>query len=676
MLKKIKHFFHKNTVVILSILFLVFFAGTMQLFAADPPPPLGGYLPGDSLDPGCLPTDPDCLVKIDNLNVWNILGNAGTVDGTNFIGTTDNVPLTFKVNNVQAGRLDNILGSSFYGYQAGFSNITGQVNVANGYQALYSNSSGNRNMAIGYAALYSNLTGNSNMAIGAKSLYFNVSGDENVAIGYHSLYNNQTSYNSAIGSDSLYNNTTGYENSALGYQSLYSNQTGYHNIAIGNKASYSDVIGAYNVAIGVNALYSNLTSWNIAFGLDTLYHNTTGYPNLAIGHGALFSNTTGGWNIAIGNNALRNTNSAAGYNFGIGVQALYSNISGTENNAIGNNALYAVTSGSYNFGAGEEAGGSITIGNYNTFIGHGAGHNIFQKVDVVNSIAIGHNVYTTADNQIVIGDSSNVETLLNGNVGIGNIAPGYKLHVGSNAVTDSTVLLRLEDINSTCDFTADAGGPTCGSDETLKKNIFNQESNLDKILALRPVTYNWLTDLDDTKIQHGFIAQEVAEIMPELVRDGTWIDGTTKKFLQTGGMMPYVVGAIKELDLKVEDLILEKQNLFSNLISWFGNTANGIGDFFANRIRTKEICVSDEIGETCITKSQLDQILLTSGTVSSGSFVAPEIIPDPEVLTCEELGNCSVTEPESDLENVEGEVGAGEENFGEVIVDVGVLVVE
>ena len=30
---------------------------------------------------------------------WKLTGNSGTVDGTNFIGTTDNAPLNFKINN-------------------------------------------------------------------------------------------------------------------------------------------------------------------------------------------------------------------------------------------------------------------------------------------------------------------------------------------------------------------------------------------------------------------------------------------------------------------------------------------------------------------------------------------------------------------------------------------------
>ncbi|NJL59355.1 MAG: hypothetical protein HC887_06635, partial [Desulfobacteraceae bacterium] len=33
---------------------------------------------------------------------WSLTGNAGTVDGTNFIGTTDNVPFDIRVNNVRA----------------------------------------------------------------------------------------------------------------------------------------------------------------------------------------------------------------------------------------------------------------------------------------------------------------------------------------------------------------------------------------------------------------------------------------------------------------------------------------------------------------------------------------------------------------------------------------------
>ena len=55
---------------------------------------------------------------------WSLTGNTGTVDGTNFLGTTDNVALDFRVNNVRGLRLEyakdsenkvsaNIIGGHF-----------------------------------------------------------------------------------------------------------------------------------------------------------------------------------------------------------------------------------------------------------------------------------------------------------------------------------------------------------------------------------------------------------------------------------------------------------------------------------------------------------------------------------------------------------------------------------
>ena len=39
-------------------------------------------------------------------NSWTTTGNAGTNAATNFIGTTDNVPLQFRTNNIRSGLLD------------------------------------------------------------------------------------------------------------------------------------------------------------------------------------------------------------------------------------------------------------------------------------------------------------------------------------------------------------------------------------------------------------------------------------------------------------------------------------------------------------------------------------------------------------------------------------------
>src|SRR3990167_1794296 len=57
-------------------------------------------------------------------SAWKITGNAGTVDGTNFIGTTDNIPFNIRVNNVKAGRIDSTLANTFWGFKTGNSITT------------------------------------------------------------------------------------------------------------------------------------------------------------------------------------------------------------------------------------------------------------------------------------------------------------------------------------------------------------------------------------------------------------------------------------------------------------------------------------------------------------------------------------------------------------------------
>ena len=87
---------------------------------------------------------------------WKLTGNSGTVDGTNFIGTTDNVPLSFRINNLPAGRID-MNSNAFFGYRAGGTN--GNSNTAIGSLALADNNEGFYNSAIGVASLLNNTSG-------------------------------------------------------------------------------------------------------------------------------------------------------------------------------------------------------------------------------------------------------------------------------------------------------------------------------------------------------------------------------------------------------------------------------------------------------------------------------------------------------------------------------------
>ena len=189
---------------------------------------------------------------------WGLTGNTGTIDGTNFIGTTDNIPLTFKVNNIQAGRIDNSLYNVFWGYQAGKSNISGTTgwgNVAVGDSALFTNTTGRGNIAIGDIALY-NSTGDYNVAIGHQSLFADTTGYYNTATGYSTLMSNDTgSFNSAFGLMALLHNTSGGNNTASGIEALSTNTTGSNNVAFGSNTLMSNSIGNNNVALGYQAGY-------------------------------------------------------------------------------------------------------------------------------------------------------------------------------------------------------------------------------------------------------------------------------------------------------------------------------------------------------------------------------------------------------------------------------------
>jgi trimeric autotransporter adhesin len=172
---------------------------------------------------------------------WSVLGNTGTVDGVNFIGTTDNVPFNIRVNNYPSGRIDPTLANTFFGFRAGAVNANFQ-NTGFGAAALANNTSGVVNTACGYLSLYYNTAGNQNTGCGDQSLYMNADGDDNTAVGYASLLNNTTgNSNTAIGKDAIYTNTTGSTNSALGYKAFYA----------GGAYSNSTALGA-NTIIGVS----------------------------------------------------------------------------------------------------------------------------------------------------------------------------------------------------------------------------------------------------------------------------------------------------------------------------------------------------------------------------------------------------------------------------------------
>ena len=421
---------------------------------------------------------------------WLTTGNSGTVDGTNFIGTTDNIPLNFRINNNKAGRIDSTNANVFFGSLAG-SNTTAQRNVALGHFALRFNSTGqnntavgnesllssdgNNNTAIGYQALYSapsvssdnisigyqamkNYNGNNNIAIGTDALsnYTNCSG--NIGIGQQALSKSSGFANIGIGQQSLINNTFGGYNVGIGYHSLFSNTTGNSNVALGTEALLYNTIGNFNTAGGVSALNNNsIGNYNTANGFAALYNNSSGIQNTAVGSNALYNNTIasdnvaigyntlyfsnkGSYNTAIGNFALY-TDSIGNYNTAIGFRSLYSNSTGISNTVNGSNAMRNNTSGSYNTVIGESSLYSLNTGNFNTSVGSSTfelvassdyctsiGTSSTVSNGLTNATAIGANAKAEQSNSLVLGSINGINgATANTNVGIGITTPNAPL---------------------------------------------------------------------------------------------------------------------------------------------------------------------------------------------------------------------------------------------------------
>lgn len=424
---------------------------------------------------------------------WKTGGNSGTVDGSHFIGTIDNIPWSFRVNNQKAGRIDHINWNSFFGYQAGNANSSGIHNTAVGYQAFQSNlsgsnntaigtlasnsiSSGSENSSLGYGSQYLNTVGNGNTTYGFYSMYNNVAGSFGTAIGYQSmLYANNTTTpftntNVALGHESMRGNApasgnTGLNLTAIGYQTLFNNSSGNNNTATGYHALYSNTTADDNTATGTDALYSNTTgAYNTATGFYSLRNNTKGANNVAIGSPALYFNTTAGNNVAIGNNALftqsySNGNTAwksenvaigdsalfaneptaitTGYmNTAVGSRSLRTNTFGYQNTALGQTSLFSNTDGWLNTGAGWATLYKNIGGYYNTAIGAMAMYyNTTGNYNTgVGTVSLHHNL--TGTGNTAVGQQAGLGTLGNSfsyNTLIG-YQSGYNLTTGSNNV--------------------------------------------------------------------------------------------------------------------------------------------------------------------------------------------------------------------------------------------------
>jgi Chaperone of endosialidase len=91
------------------------------------------------------------------------------------------------------------------------------------------------------------------------------------------------------------------------------------------------------------------------------------------------------------------------------------------------------------------------------------------------------------------------------------------------------------------------------SDRTMKKNIEPLEGALDKVKALQGVSFDWIDEDDERFREIGFVAQDVAPIVPEVVGI-VETDQGDKLGVDYPKLTALLVEALKELSAKVAAL--------------------------------------------------------------------------------------------------------------------------
>jgi len=279
--------------------------------------------------------------------------------------------------------------------------------------------------------------------------------------------------NTADGFRALENSDNAF-NSAFGWFSLFTNTDAFFNTGLGAGTLFSND-GADNTAVGTAAMFFNTSGHdNTAVGINALRDNDSGGANNAVGAFALFSNVGGFFNNAVGRNALTNS-------------------TGDENNAMGDDAMFSNTTGSFNTAVGDDALDNNVDGNSNVAIGDEAGTGLGASVS--NCIAIG-------------APGAGPFAVFNNTCFIGSIF--------GEPVSDpgSQVPVFVDQFNVVGIFNT--------SSRKLKHDIQPMDKASETIYQFKPVTFKYNSDWKGTT-QYGLVAEEVAEVDPQLVvrgRDG------------------------------------------------------------------------------------------------------------------------------------------------------------
>jgi hypothetical protein len=268
----------------------------------------------------------------------------------------------------------------------------------------------------------------------------------------------------------------------------------------------------------------------------------------------------GDYSVAMG----YNTKAKGNYSTAMGNQTA---ASGSYSTAMGS---FTTASGSYSTAMGylTNASGSAStsigyvttaLGSYSTAMGYQT------NASGDNSTSMGSSTNASGLNSTAMGSSTNASGITSTAMGSSTNASGnFSTAMGrnANAVGSYSFAINLSntsgpDVGANTFYVSGAAGIGGNrawenwSDQRLKKDIqtLNTENNLAKIIQLNGVRFRWKDN--DSRLNLGFIAQEVKDIIPESVRYDELNDIYSMEYT---AIIPVLVQGIKE-----QQEVIEKQ---------------------------------------------------------------------------------------------------------------------
>jgi hypothetical protein len=388
-----------------------------------------------------------------------------------------------------------------------------------------------------------------------------------------------------------------------------------------------------------NASSANFIGLNAGSGAtDAFQANFIGED---AGSGATFANRSVFLGFFSGSDATNANDayffgSSAGRNATNANNSFFAGIASGENASEANNSIFM----------GNSAGFNATNASKSIFLGLGAGLN-----DTVD------NTQNANDYSILIGPNSSTGGFSN-SIALGRFATNTAINqflIGS-ATTPINQTRIIGSASTECTITTGVG-IACSSDERIKSNINDLESDiLDTLTQVRTVSYNWSEDTN-SPTQIGFLAQDLEQYFPQLVTTNE----SGMKSVYYSQMTPILVQAIRELDLRIDSLFLDEGGFVTQLRTWLGSAENNLEQIIARRfVAQDEIC----IGETCINEGELQELL--DLRMQSDTFIYHSV-PTNDTSSLEEGTADQESVPEEITEVSSSEEVVSQENENEVI---------